>query len=264
MRRIAALCGLTIIPSLALAHTGAGVTTGLIHGIMHPLGGLDHLLALVAVGLWAGQSGGVARHVLPVAFVVAMVAGGGLGVAGVALWAVKPGIAASVVVTGLLIAFALRLPPAVAVAVTVPIALLHGHAHGTEMVQGGSWAAYALGFAVASSALLTAGAWLAALPRAAAAGSRWVRGAGASVGLIGGGLLATALAGGWAPSSRPAARRRFRIAVGWPGWSWDSHRDQDAPCRCIAGTRGRCASSACSTRKASPATSTSCTRPAAW
>ncbi len=135
----------------ALAHPGHE-TAGFLSGFAHPLGGLDHLLAMLAVGLYAARQPGAARWMLPAGFVLAMLAGAGLGALGVALPAVEAGIAASVLVFGLLIAFAARLPLAASLPLVAAFALFHGHAHHAEMGSA-SLAAYALGFALATMLL---------------------------------------------------------------------------------------------------------------
>ena len=117
--------------SVARAHPG-GVVHDLAHGLAHPWLGLDHLLAALAVGLFAAQRGGRAVWLLPATFLLALVAGGAAGAAGVALPAVEPTLLASLLVLGLAVASAARPPLPLAVAATALFALAHGHAHGTE------------------------------------------------------------------------------------------------------------------------------------
>jgi urease accessory protein len=168
----------------ALAHTGAEHAVSFATGFAHPFTGLDHLLAMVAVGLWAGLNGGRALWAWPAAFVGVMVLGGALGIAGVTLPLVESGILASVVVLGLLVLGALRLPVAIGAALVGLFALLHGHAHGTELPAEGAAVSYFLGFALATAVLHTLG-----LGVAYAAGSERgklvVRGAGALVAIAG-------------------------------------------------------------------------------
>jgi urease accessory protein len=135
----------------ALAHTPGAAEAGLAAGFAHPLLGPDHLLAMIAVGLWASQLGGRALWLVPASFVTVMAAGAGLGMV-TALPAVELGIIGSLVVLGALVAFAARLPAAVGAAIVGAFALFHGHAHGAEMPVGAS-ALHALGF-VAATALL--------------------------------------------------------------------------------------------------------------
>lgn len=174
--------------SPALAHPG-GVGGGFAGGALHPLAGLDHLLAMLAVGLWAAQLGGRALWGVPLAFLAALAAGAGLAWAGVALPAVEPGILASLVVIGLLVAFAVRMPAALGAGLVAVFALLHGHAHGAEMPTAAAPALYALGF-LAATALLHLGGLAAGrlLPH----GLYAVRTAGAAVAAAGG-LLALGL-----------------------------------------------------------------------
>lgn len=139
----------------AWAH-GQGVHThdaGLLAGFMHPFGGLDHLLAMITVGLWAAQQGGRALWVLPAAFVGAMAIGSALGVMGAGVMGVEIGIAFSVLALGLLVAFRRRWTLSLAVPLTALFALFHGVAHGQEMPLAASPWAYALGM-LAATALL--------------------------------------------------------------------------------------------------------------
>lgn len=128
-------------------------------GFLHPLFGPDHVLAMVAVGLWASMSAGSALLIVPAAFVAAMMVGFGLSMAGVPLPLVEPGILASVVVIGLLVALAVRIPVAASAALVGLFALFHGHAHGAEMGSATAFA-YMAGFAIATALLHLAGVGL--------------------------------------------------------------------------------------------------------
>jgi urease accessory protein len=155
MKRILSFVVLASIvaPGVALAHTGVGATHGLVHGLMHPLTGLDHILAMVAVGVLAATLGGRALWLIPASF-VAMAAGGGiLGVSHLALPYVEIGIAMSVIVLGLAVALQPRLPLAAAVAMVGLFGLYHGFAHGAEMPADASGLAYGIGFLGATVAL---------------------------------------------------------------------------------------------------------------
>ncbi len=166
-RTLAALA-LLLTPALALAHPGHG-DNGLIAGISHPIGGLDHLLAMLAVGLWAAQQQGAARWALPCSFVATMLLGGVLGFAGLHLPALESGIAASVLALGLAVALAVRPPLSLALAAMALFALFHGVAHGLELPAMASPWSYAAGFVAATAALHGAGfALVRVLPRAAA------------------------------------------------------------------------------------------------
>lgn len=150
---------LLIAPLPALAHTGHG-GGGFAQGVAHPLLGPDHLLAMVAVGLWAGTLGGRAAWALPLAFLGAMLAGGVWGAGDAGLPAVEPAILASVIILGAAAALLLRVPLWAAVPVVALMGLAHGHAHGAE---GPGGADYALGFLLATAALHALGLGLARL-----------------------------------------------------------------------------------------------------
>ena len=152
-RSVLAAAALASLSGAALAHPGHAPAS-FATGFAHPLGGLDHLLAMLAVGLYAARQAGTARLLLPAGFVLAMLAGAGLGALGLALPAVEAGIAASVLVLGLLVAFAARLP------LVAAFALFHGHAHHAEMGDA-TLLGYSLGFALATAALHAAGLALA-------------------------------------------------------------------------------------------------------
>jgi urease accessory protein len=178
---LAALCAL---PTLAQAHPGHGSATGLIHGVGHPLGGLDHLLAMIAVGLWAAQTGGRALWAVPVGFVGAMALGGALGMAQLAVPGVESGIILSVLILGVLITASIRLPLAASIALVVVFAICHGHAHGAEMPASASGLLYGIGFMIATAVLHLAGICLSVAPQKIARASI-VRYAGACIALVG-------------------------------------------------------------------------------
>ena len=144
---------LMLAATAAQAHTGVGGTAGFAHGFAHPLGGIDHVLVMVAVGLFAAQLGGRALWLVPLSFVSVMMAGGALGMAGVAMPFVEIGIGLSVVVLGLAVAFGLHLPTAAAMALVGLFAIFHGHAHGAEMPESASGLAYGAGFVLATALL---------------------------------------------------------------------------------------------------------------
>jgi urease accessory protein len=143
----------TVMAVPALAHTGPGAAHGLASGLLHPLLGLDHVLAMVAVGLWAGLVGGRARLAYPLAFVAMMVVAGLWGMSGAELAGVEIGIAISVVTLGLAIALQLTPPLAAGAAACAIFAIFHGHAHGAELPADASGVAYAAGFVLATAAL---------------------------------------------------------------------------------------------------------------
>jgi len=173
--------------SPAFAHVGHGSTASFTAGVAHPLGGLDHMAVMFAVGLWAALKGGRALWVWPAAFVGVMLVGGALGMAHVAVPLVEPGILASVIALGLLVALTVDLPVWTGAIVVAAFALLHGHAHGSEVAETMSGAEYMAGFALATAALHLTGIG-AALGLARAHLRGMVRAAGTVCVLIGVGL----------------------------------------------------------------------------
>jgi urease accessory protein len=153
-------------------------------GFLHPLTGIDHLLAMVAVGLWAGLTGGRAVLVWPAAFVCLMLAGGALGMAGVPLPLVEGAILASLVVLGLLLLSGAAVPLTPGALLVALFALAHGWAHGAEMPPAAATAAYAAGFTLTTAALHLCGLGLAYAARGGV-GRRLVRGAGGLIALTG-------------------------------------------------------------------------------
>jgi urease accessory protein len=149
--RIGALF-VALAPTMAFAHPGHD-GAGLVDGFLHPLGGVDHIVAMVAVGLLAARLGGRALWLVPASFVAAMAAAGLAGMAGVGLPYVEAGITLSVVVLGAVVALRLTMPVAAAMALVAFFAVFHGYAHGIEMPETASGLAYGAGF-VAATALL--------------------------------------------------------------------------------------------------------------
>jgi urease accessory protein len=132
---------------------GNHASSGFVPGFQHPFGGLDHILAMVAVGLWAAQLGGNARWALPLSFVGMMAIGGMVGTAGLSLPWVEPGILISDLILGAVILFSTRLPLPASMGVVGLLAVFHGYAHGAELPQGASALEFAAGF-VCSTAFL--------------------------------------------------------------------------------------------------------------
>lgn len=176
-----ALC----LPSLAHAHVGVGEASGWMHGLAHPFSGLDHLCAMLAVGLWAAQLGGRAVWRVPLTFVSVMALGGLLGMAAVPVPFVETGIVMSLLVLGVLIAAAVRLPLLASTVIVGVFAIFHGHAHGAEMPQSTSGLGYALGFMLATASLHGMGIALALLVNSMGR-AQLVRYAGALVAFCGG------------------------------------------------------------------------------
>ncbi len=183
-RGLISLFVILLSPSVAFAHTGVGSTSGLWNGLMHPLGGLDHLCAMIGVGLWAAQRGGRAIWLVPLAFLAVMALGGLLGTMAIALPLVEQGIVASVLILGILIAASVRLPLVLSVLIVGTFALFHGHAHGVEMAQTYSGLAYGIGFLATTALLHGCGIGLGVLARQS--GAMWLmRYAGAAIALFG-------------------------------------------------------------------------------
>jgi urease accessory protein len=156
MRPTSPLLGISIgllIADPAYAHTGAGSLHSFASGFAHPFGGLDHLLAMFAVGLFAAQSGGRTIALVPGAFVAMMIAGASLGISGVEVPGVELAVALSVVAIALPVAFALGMPASLAMAYVGFLALFHGYAHGAELPAQAAAAPYVIGFAVATAAI---------------------------------------------------------------------------------------------------------------
>jgi urease accessory protein len=143
---------LSVLAGPAFAHTGTGAAThGLIHGLMHPIGGTDHLLAMLAVGVWSALVMPARAWMAPVAFVTAMLMGAGLAAFGLALPMVELGIVASVIALGVMIAFRLDVGLVAGAALVGLFAMFHGNAHGLE--ASGSMLTYMAGFSLSTAAL---------------------------------------------------------------------------------------------------------------
>jgi urease accessory protein len=137
----------------AFAHPLKGEAVGFLTGFRHPISGLDHVLAMVAVGLWGAQLGAPAVWVLPVAFPMVMAVGGMLGLMGIPLPGTEYGIALSAILLGAAIMFEVRPPLALAALLVGFFAIFHGHAHGTELPSGQSALLYSMGFVIATGCL---------------------------------------------------------------------------------------------------------------
>lgn len=178
------LVGLFLFPFVASAHPFHGESAGGVAGFCHPWHGLDHVLAMVAVGLWAAQTGGRAIWAVPSSFVGIMTLGGILGAAGVGLPFVEQGILASVMVMGLLIAGSARLPLPASMILVGAFALFHGHVHGAEGAATSLAISYFIGFLLATALLHACGIAL-ALGSQKFAGIPLVRYAGMVVAIAG-------------------------------------------------------------------------------
>lgn len=182
------LAALLLVSGPAAAHTEVGVPGGLLSGFLHPLTGLDHLVAMVAVGLWGAQLGKPGIWVLPICFPVVMALGGVLGIVGVPLPATELVVALSALVLGFAVALALRVPFWAAAVVVGVFAIFHGYAHGSEMPGASNALAYGVGFVVATGLLHALGVLTGALTRWPA-GAQAVRALGAAIAGLGGVFL---------------------------------------------------------------------------
>jgi urease accessory protein len=177
----------------AFAHVQQGQAAGFITGLLHPLSGLDHVLAMIAVGLWGAQLGAPAVWMLPVTFPMVMAVGGFLGLVGIPLPGVELGIALSAILLGSMVAREARPPLGAAAALVAFFAVFHGHAHGTELPAGQSGLTYSIGFVAATGCLHAVGIAIGVVHRWPA-GRVALRIAGALVALAGVGFVVRALA----------------------------------------------------------------------
>lgn len=184
---------LVLVPSLAAAHSTEGLSGGFISGILHPILGPDHLVAMVAVGLWGAQLGRPLIYALPLAFPIMMAVGGMLGMNGLAVPGLEIGIALSAVVLGLVVVFGWRAPVPVAVAIVGAFAVFHGMAHGLELPDAAQPMAYGAGFLISTGLLHCAGIAIGMLNQAGAFGPQIVRAAGGAVAVVGAVFLVPAL-----------------------------------------------------------------------
>ena len=178
-----------------MAHVRGGEAIGLVSGLQHPVSGLDHVLAMVAVGLWGAQLGAPAIWLLPVTFPMVMAFGGMLGLVGVRLPGAELAIACSAVALGIAVLLELR-PALWAAALLVGcFAIFHGHAHGTELPPGANALLYSMGFVIATGTLHALGVTIGLVHRWPA-GRTALRAAGAVVALGGVVFVYRAIAGG--------------------------------------------------------------------
>ena len=173
-------------PFAAWAHVQSGQAGGFLSGLSHPISGFDHVLAMVAVGLWGAQLGAPAMWLLPVAFPMMMAFGGMLGLMGTPLPGVEIGIAVSGVVLGTLILGETKMPLIGALLVVAFFAVFHGHAHGTELSPGQNAMLYSLGFVICTGSLHGVGIGMGLVHRWGV-GRLALRGAGSAV--MAGGLF---------------------------------------------------------------------------
>jgi urease accessory protein len=166
------------------AHVESGQAAGFITGLQHPWSGLDHVLAMIAVGLWGAQLGNPAIWLLPIAFPMMMAMGAMMGLMGIPVPGVEIGIALSAIVLGTMILAEVRPKLAVALAIVGVFAIFHGHAHGTELPPGQSGLLYSMGFVIATGCLHAVGIAL-GLVNGLPAGKLALRGAGSFIAVMG-------------------------------------------------------------------------------
>ena len=184
--------GLLVASPVGLAAHEGGAGVGLLSGLKHPISGVDHVVAMVAVGLWGAQLGQPAIWLLPVVFPMVMAFGGMLGLLGIPIPGVEIGIALSALVLGIMVLGEVKPPLAVTAIIVGVFAIFHGHAHGAELPEGASGVTYSLGFVVATGLLHAAGIAIGEIHRWSA-GRVVLRAAGAGVALAGLFFLSQAL-----------------------------------------------------------------------
>ena len=181
-----------VVAQPAFAHEQAAAGGGLVRGLLHPLSGMDHLIAMVAVGIWGAQLGAPAIWVLPITFPMVMAVGGVLGVLRIPLPMPEVMIALSALVLGAAVAMRLRLPFAAAAVVVAVFAIFHGHAHGAELPSSANPLAYGVGFVTATGLLHLCGIVIGTLTRWPV-GERVIQGLGAVIAGLGCYFLAQSL-----------------------------------------------------------------------
>ena len=178
------LIPMVLFPDVSCAHEQTGSIIGIVSGLKHPVSGMDHVLAMISVGLWGAQLGAPALWVLPIAFPMVMAFGGMIGLMGIPLPGIEVGIALSACILGIMV-FAEARPPLWAAAAMVGFfAIFHGHAHGTELPVGSNGLTYSLGFVAATGGLHAFGILLGLVCRWEP-GRRAIRGAGLIIALSG-------------------------------------------------------------------------------
>lgn len=186
LKMVAAAAGV-LLAQAADAHSMGAQGGAFASGLVHPFAGLDHVLAMVAIGVWAAQNGGRALWAVPLSFVATMLLGAALGIAGMPLPSVEPAIAVSLMILGLLVTLSVRMRLAAGMAVAAVFALFHGHAHGTEIITV-SITQYLLGMTIATALLHGAGMIFGSLPKAGF-GAKVLRFGGAAIAATGAWML---------------------------------------------------------------------------
>lgn len=182
-----------LLPSSAFAHVERGQAAGFITGLKHPWSGFDHVLAMIAVGLWGAQLGNPAMWILPVTFPIVMSVGAMMGLLGIPLPGIEIGIALSAILLGAMVLGEVRPKLIIAALLVGFFAIFHGHAHGTELPPGQSGLLYSMGFVIATGILHGTGITLGLIHRWPA-GRITVRGVGVFIAVMGVVFLWRALA----------------------------------------------------------------------
>ena len=178
------MCTAITVGTDAIAHTATGIAGGFVSGFKHPLSGWDHILAMVAVGLWGAQLGQPAIWLLPVTFPMMMAVGGFLALIGVSLPGVEVGIAVSALALGMVVALEVRPRMTIAAVIVGMFAIFHGYAHGAELPPGQSGVTYSIGFVISTGLLHATGITIGLIHRYRT-GARVLRLAGAGIALAG-------------------------------------------------------------------------------
>jgi urease accessory protein len=168
----------------AYAHVEGGQAAGFVTGLMHPWSGLDHVLAMIAVGLWGAQLGNPALWVLPITFPMVMAMGAMMGLLGIPLPGIEIGIAVSAIILGAMVLGEVKPSLYIAATMVGVFAIFHGHAHGTELPPGQSGLLYSMGFVIATGVLHGIGILIGLIHRWPA-GKLVLRGAGAFIAAMG-------------------------------------------------------------------------------
>lgn len=185
IRSLTFALALALVPSLGLAHTEVGVAGGLVTGFLHPILGFDHLVAMVAVGIWGSVLGAPLLMALPIAFPLMMAAGALLGIIGVPLVGVESVIALSAVVLGILVCLRVRPPVWGAIVIVAVFAVFHGYAHGRELPPASNPLSYAIGFMVATGLLHLCGIGIGEFARQVPRAKLVAQASGAAIAIVG-------------------------------------------------------------------------------
>jgi urease accessory protein len=184
---------MVVLPASAFAHVEQGQAAGFITGLQHPWSGLDHVLAMIAVGIWGAQLGNPAMWILPVTFPMVMAMGAMMGLLGIPLPGIEIGIALSAILLGAMVLSEVRPKLIIAALLVGFFAIFHGYAHGSELPAGQSGMLYSMGFVIATGCLHGIGIAIGLVHRWPQ-GRLALRGVGAFIAVMGVSFLWRALA----------------------------------------------------------------------